>query len=162
MKKSVILELIIILVTSAFIAVSSALSSCTQNDGEIGHLFGLWTLNDFYTDDYHISGEQCDGYSIRFQSNVVQYVENLPYHDSRMFFGMWNLRSDSLFLNFPDVVSRSDFLLNGKLHEIDAEVDFPIASSIGFKINILSNSVLDISRTSVAGIEMRYIFKKLN
>lgn len=151
------------IIKSIIIVTSSALFSCTQNEGDIGDLFGLWSLNDFYSNDVNISGERCDGYSLKFQSNIVQYVKKLPYHDSLMFTGFWQLRSDSLFLSFPDIANISEsYIYNNQGKENHNEVVFPIYPSLGFKINTLSNSVLDISRTTSDGEELRYYFKKLN
>ncbi len=140
-----------------------ALCSCNQNDGYIGHLFGIWSLAGFSSDGNEISEDMGYGYSLRFQSNVVQYVQNLPHHDSQMFIGSWQQISDSLILEFPDIVLRHNApSVNDNITVISQEVDFPIEPELRFKINTLSHSVLDIARTTDSGEELRYYFKKLN
>lgn len=151
-------------IASLIFVIFSALSSCTQNDGDIGDLFGIWSLNDMYSEDVHLSGEQCDGNFLKFQTNIVQYVKNLPYHDAQMFTGFWQLRSDSLFLRFPDIANLHQtraFEYEQRIKD-NTEALFPIYPSLGFKVHTLSNSVLDISYTTPDGIEVRYYFKKLN
>lgn len=150
MRKSVFIT-----ITSAVIAASSVLCSCAQNDGEIGYLYGVWSLNDFYSDDGYLAGEECAGYSIKFQSNIVQYVEVLPYYDSNIFTGTWQATSDSIFMSFP-------YSTNPTESGDSKKVFFPVFPSAGFKVNTLTNSVLDISHTTSEGKEFRYYFKKLN
>lgn len=138
------------------------LCSCNQNDGHIGNLFGIWSLTAFYNDDTEFSEDMDYGYSLRFQADVVQYVQNQPYHDSQMFIGHWRQSSDSLILEFPDVVMQHKAPSSDIPKGMTQQVYFPIEPVLRFKINTLSNSVLDISRTINTGEELRYYFRKLN
>lgn len=82
------------------------LSSCTQNDGHIGSLFGVWRLTsvtadgvqvDLYDDDDPAAPE---AYEWCFQGNVIKINELLPHHDLRMSYGIWSREGDKLLLDF--------------------------------------------------------------
>lgn len=138
------------------------LCSCTQNDGDIGPLFGLWSLSGFSEDDMQAPEVICEGHSLRFQSDLVQYIENLPYHDSRMFMGMWQIHEDSLVMRFPDSERQPGAPIKVSDAETFTAIDFPIMPVVTFKIITMSATVLDISFTTSDGKEQRYYFKKLN
>lgn len=75
------------------------LQDCTQNDGYIGSIFGLWILDEMTVDEKPAELD-VKSYTWRFQNNIVQITQQLPYHDFIVYTGTWEKKDGELSLNF--------------------------------------------------------------
>ncbi len=84
-------------------AVSIIFSSCTQNNGNIGELFGTW-----YVESIEINGEPSDGYNANiffaFQSSATTMTQVYEYNVTNTIYGDWSREGDTLYLRYEDSV----------------------------------------------------------
>lgn len=86
---------------TALLAALAATSSCTQNNGHIGPLFGSWSLQSMTVDDADMPlPPGVIGTTMSFQSDVVRF--NLIYQYSHTFesFATWSKTGDVMVFNF--------------------------------------------------------------
>ena len=101
------------IIFAATLIILSTLASCTQNEGYIGDLFGIWRLEEI-TDGTTV--EECDTIFMAFQADVFQ-VRRVNYisYDYTLFTGLYT-RTDNLmqcnFLNHngTDQLMQCNFL----------------------------------------------------
>ncbi len=133
-----------------------SLSSCMQNNGYIGDLWGQWRLENIMTDN---KTEECDTVFFSFQSDVFQ-VRKVIYnsYDYTTFTGLYE-RSDEMirfkFLNFNgnDVVSVEDTTV--MLHELQSLYIHEASPTFHIKSLDRNNMILRHNNHE-------YYFKKLN
>ncbi len=78
-----------------------AFNSCTQNNGNIGDLFGLWHIDELI-DDNQSSDEYQDNLFLAFQSEVTTLTEVYDYNQSDIKYGSWSREGDALYLIFDE------------------------------------------------------------
>lgn len=111
MKKNIIF--------AATLIILSTLASCTQNEGYIGDLFGLWRLEEI-TDGTTV--EECDTIFMAFQADVFQ-VRRVDYtsYDYTLFTGLYT-RTDQLmqcnFLNHNGTDAVTEEQQQQMLHDL--------------------------------------------
>ena len=78
------------------------LGGCTHNDGDIGELFGWWTLDRMTADgvDQNLLDEHVLLYTFTFQTSIVQLQQTLDHADFYRVKGTWERDDDMLLLNF--------------------------------------------------------------
>lgn len=108
----------------------SALGACTQNEGNIGYLFGIWRLHEI-TDETHT--ETCDTVFLAFQSDVFQ-LRRVIYdiHEYSIFTGLYT-RDDTCihfrFLNHNGTDVTTDSLRTDMLNDLkNLHIDTPSPS----------------------------------
>ena len=96
------------IIFAATLIILSTLASCTQNEGYIGDLFGIWRLEEV-TDGTTI--EECDTIFMAFQADVFQ-VRRVDYtsYDYTLFTGLYTrthqlMQCNSLNHNGTDAVT---------------------------------------------------------
>lgn len=84
--------------TPLLIILLSALTACTQNEGYIGDLFGLWRLEEI-SDGTTV--EECDTIFMAFQADVFQ-VRRVNYisYDYTLFTGLYTRTDNLMQCNF--------------------------------------------------------------
>ncbi len=88
-------------IIAAFAVLSTLLSGCTHNNGDIGPWFGIWTLTSIEADGAPIADYVPNSIFWKFQSTVINITQLLDHHDCRDTFGTWRQAGDSqLELNF--------------------------------------------------------------
>ena len=111
MKKNIIF--------AATLIILSTLASCTQNEGYIGDLFGIWRLEEI-TDGTTV--EECDTIFMAFQADVFQ-VRRVDYtsYDYTLFTGLYT-RTDQLmqcnFLNHNGTDAITEEQQQQMLHDL--------------------------------------------
>lgn len=111
MKKNIIF--------AATLIILSTLASCTQNEGYIGDLFGLWRLEEI-SDGTTV--EECDTIFMAFQADVFQ-VRRVNYisYDYTLFTGLYT-RTDNLmqcnFLNHNGTDAVTEEQQQQMLHDL--------------------------------------------
>lgn len=134
----------------------SSLTSCMQNNGYIGDLWGQWRLEEITTDKMV---EECDTVFFSFQSNVFQ-VRKVIYssYDYTAFTGLYE-RSDEMikfdFLNFNsnDIVTPEDSA--AMLQELQRLYIYEVSPTFDIKSLNRNNMILQHNNHE-------YYFKKLN
>ncbi len=134
----------------------SSLTSCMQNNGYIGDLWGQWRLEEITTDKMV---EECDTVFFSFQSNVFQ-VRKVIYssYDYTAFTGLYE-RSDEMikfdFLNFNsnDIVTAEDSA--AMLQELQRLYIYEVSPTFDIKCLNRNNMILQHNNHE-------YYFKKLN
>lgn len=134
----------------------SSLTSCMQNNGYIGDLWGQWRLEEITTDKMV---EECDTVFFSFQSNVFQ-VRKVIYssYDYTAFTGLYE-RSDEMikfdFLNFNsnDIVTAEDSA--AMLQELQRLYIYEVSPTFDIKSLNRNNMILQHNNHE-------YYFKKLN
>lgn len=86
----------------AGIIMSLLAGGCTRNDGDIGDLFGWWTLDRLTADgaDQPLLDDEVLLYTFTFQTSIVQIQQTLPHSDFYRVKGSWERRDNLLMLNF--------------------------------------------------------------
>lgn len=111
MKKNIIF--------AATLIILSTLASCTQNEGYIGDLFGIWRLEEI-TDGTTV--KECDTIFMAFQADVFQ-VRRVDYtsYDYTLFTGLYT-RTDQLmqcnFLNHNGTDAVTEEQQQQMLHDL--------------------------------------------
>lgn len=84
--------------TPLLVILLSALTACTQNEGYIGDLFGLWRLEEI-SDGTTV--EECDTIFMAFQADVFQ-VRRVNYisYDYTLFTGLYTRTDNLMQCNF--------------------------------------------------------------
>ena len=104
---------------AATLIILSTLASCTQNEGYIGDLFGIWRLEEI-TDGTTV--EECDTIFMAFQADVFQ-VRRVDYttYDYTLFTGLYT-RTDQLmqcnFLNHNGTDAVTEEQQQQMLHDL--------------------------------------------
>lgn len=107
------------IIFAATLIILSTLASCTQNEGYIGDLFGLWRLEEI-TDGTTV--EECDTIFMAFQADVFQ-VRRVDYtsYDYTLFTGLYT-RTDQLmqcnFLNHNGTDAVTEEQQQQMLHDL--------------------------------------------
>ena len=107
------------IIFAATLIILSTLASCTQNEGYIGDLFGIWRLEEV-TDGTTI--EECDTIFMAFQADVFQ-VRRVDYtsYDYTLFTGLYT-RTDQLmqcnFLNHNGTDAVTEEQQQQMLHDL--------------------------------------------
>ncbi|MFI3240504.1 MAG: lipocalin-like domain-containing protein, partial [Bacteroidales bacterium] len=80
---------------------SIIISSCTQNDGNIGELFGSW-----YIESIEIDGVESVSYDgnifFAFQNSVTTMTQVDEYNERTTRYGSWSMTDDILYLTYAD------------------------------------------------------------
>lgn len=82
-----------------FICVLSVLCGCTQNNGHIGPLFGLWKLSEL-TVDGEVDPDYKDNVAWKFQASAIAMVRIQEHHEVFECYGTWQTTSDKLQMEF--------------------------------------------------------------
>ncbi|MDE6078923.1 MAG: lipocalin-like domain-containing protein [Duncaniella sp.] len=77
-------------------------TGCTHNDGDIGDLFGWWTLDSLTADGTPtpLTDDEVLLCTWAFQTSVIQIQETLDHAEARRYKGSWSREGDLLMLNF--------------------------------------------------------------
>lgn len=127
------------------------LQDCTQNDGYIGSIFGIWILDEM-TIDGKPSELNVQDYTWRFQNNIVQITHQLPYHDFIVYTGTWERIEGELVLNF-------EHNLGGKVPE---ELEMQPNSVTSLKILHESNKSMQLEFENSNNNKVVYVLRKIN
>lgn len=144
----------LIYILLVFIAVT--LTSCMQNNGNIGYLFGQWRLEEVKHDNITT---ECDTVFFSFQSNVFQ-IRKIIYdsYDYSVFMGLYEHQDDVIKFNIYNHNSKEI------LSEEDKQIALNDISSLYidslyplFKVVALDNRYMTLEYN-----DSYYYFKKLN
>lgn len=72
---------------------------CTKNDGDIGHLFGSWLIQEI-TVDGNIDSSYGGNVVWAFQSSLIRMSVVLPHHQVDNYMGSWSRVNNKLTLNY--------------------------------------------------------------
>lgn len=86
------------------IAIAFSSAGCTQNDGNIGDLFGVWRLNQLKADGTPLPLYEGDdsplAYDWSFQGDVMKIDVVEPHHDHQRCYAMWKREDGKLLIDF--------------------------------------------------------------
>ena len=147
MKKLIYIALTIITVT---------LTSCMQNGGNIGHLYGQWRLEEVKHDNITTA---CDTVFFSFQSDVFQ-IRKIIYnsYDYSVFMGLYEHQEDVIKFNIynhnsKEILSEDDKQVAlSDISSLYIDTLFPL-----FKVVALDNRHMTLEYN-----DNRYYLKKLN
>ena len=115
--------------------------SCTQNNGDIGYLFGKWQLREIQTANESVA---YDSVFYNFQGGVVELQRILPYYAADRAWGYFKHNQNELTLT----------IRNRALHEM-AKYQLP-DTLVTFKVQELTNKGMTLQ----LGEETIYRFRK--
>ena len=147
MKKLIYIALTIITVT---------LTSCMQNGGNIGYLYGQWRLEEVKHDNVTTA---CDTVFFSFQSDVFQ-IRKIIYnsYDYSVFMGLYEHQDDVIKFNIynhnsKEILSEDDKQVAlSDISSLYIDTLFPL-----FKVVALDNRYMTLEYN-----DNRYYLKKLN
>ena len=147
MKRLIYIALTIITVT---------LTSCMQNGGNIGHLYGQWRLEEVKHDNITTA---CDTVFFSFQSDVFQ-IRKIIYnsYDYSVFMGLYEHQDDVIKFNIynhnsKEILSEDDKQVAlSDISSLYIDTLFPL-----FKVVALDNRYMTLEYN-----DNRYYLKKLN
>ena len=115
--------------------------SCTQNNGDIGYLFGKWQLREIQTADQSVA---YDSIFYNFQGGIVELQRILPYYATARAWGYFEHSQNELKLTIcdRDVSEMKQFQLPNTL--------------VTFKVQELTNKRMTLQ----LGEETIYRFRK--
>ncbi|MEG1617183.1 MAG: lipocalin-like domain-containing protein [Bacteroidales bacterium] len=98
------------------LSLSLLISGCTQNNGQIGDLFGLWILAEKYPTNHTEINNQDSRLFIAFQGEIVCLKNIVAPHSYKECFGKYKLSCDSITFEFleGDLSIINDFNFNKK------------------------------------------------
>lgn len=135
-----------------------AASSCTQNNGNIGELFGSWALREVTIDDTPADMAEATPTVFSFQANVVRvtYYDDEYYHFN--YLGTWT-RSDNT-LDF-DFTHHNNATAPGEgPYSAPTWLDFETGVVTHTTIVRLDRGHLDFTRITPGGTTYLYKFEK--
>lgn len=149
---------IISVVVMAFLA-----AGCTQNDGRIGPLFGIWAL-DIAVDaasSQPIPLPEGKELTWSFQSDVVCMKVLGSYHTRSEYWGSWTLDSDRLTLDYNQ--SDNEYSPGHSAYDLPQGWGFADApTTLVFDVRTLTGSRLTVHYVNPAtGAELIYSFRKI-
>ncbi len=134
-----------------------SLSSCTHNNGDIGHLFGFWRL-----ERIEIDGETDSGYkgniTWAFQGEIVEmriYGDNHTYNSS---IGTWERNDGYLDLNYTH--SQDGLEPGTGPYSTFGELHWPTNRVIRLKEEVATGKRMQLLWVSDDGSQYRYFLKK--
>lgn len=135
------------------------MTSCTQNDGRIGELFGTWALE---------SVVDCDGVELplpdnelfwSFQSSVVCFKVVYPYHIRVDYWGSWERNGSLLMFDFEN--SDDMTATGGDLYSVPTGYYFAEGEQhLQFAVRRLDNSRMELLYEAEDGAPLTYLFYK--
>lgn len=134
------------------------LSSCT-NHGDIGFLYGQWSMKAMTID-----GEDADvdvkAYFWKFQNNIIEIQKILEFHNGMYCVGTWEESDNVLLLNFDhkELYEGED---NWVRYTPPSELGIPGRTISPLQIERLTGSDLVLRFDRSDGKVYRYTFKKL-
>lgn len=132
-----------------------AVMGCTNN-GDIGPLYGQWTLQTFTADGESKADVACHDYSFKFQNNIVEICKQLGHNNAYICYGTWTLSGDELTLNFTHSSSAST-----SEYTPPAELGLPAQAITAAHVSELSSGKLKFEFTAPDGIKYALSLKKL-
>lgn len=133
-------------------------SSCTQNNGNIGDLFGSWVLEEVTIDGTPADMAEDTPTVFSFQSNVVRvtYYDDEYYHFN--YLGTWTRSDNTLDFNFTHHSNQTE---PGEEHySAPTWLDFETGVVTHTTIVRLNSGHLDFTRISADGTTYLYKFVK--
>lgn len=82
------------------LTVMCSLTSCSENDGDTGALFGVWSLRELKEDGLIDPEYAPDSTFFSFQNSIIQATRLLPHNDTELRTGTWSIRQGMLVLDF--------------------------------------------------------------
>ena len=127
-----------------------AMTSCTENNGDIGLWFGTWHVEQIDMDNSPIDGYMGNDF-FQFQSTVFQLRYTDDLHTEKQTTGRWQDNGNEIVVTFPD-----EKLVWVFLYGIDMSKD----AANHFKVESLTSkeAVLELKATN--GHTYRYHLKK--
>lgn len=147
------LYIIILIITLCFT------TSCVQNRGFIGDLFGQWRLEQI---EYDNNSLECDTIFFAFQTNIIQVrnIRYFPHYEHMTFTGLYSRQDNLLKVDF--------YNHNGNIEDANSEEE-KAAMLRDLKIlyidelsPIFTVEKLNYNEMILEYNELRYIFTKLN
>ena len=84
------------------VLISIVLSACTQNNGDIGPIFGNWKLTEM-TEDGHRTENYSGNIYLAFQNTTMRFVRVNGYNSYDETYCNWSITDDNnLIVNFAD------------------------------------------------------------
>ncbi len=133
-------------------------ASCTQNNGNIGDLFGSWVL-DSMTVDGQVSELPEEYYTTwSFQGEILMVTKVDQYHATDKHYGTFTHSSSVLTLDF---IHHSDAIPEGTgMYSAPTWLGFPAAGVFNLSVEELSGKNMVLSWTSQSGQNYTYKFSK--
>lgn len=145
----------------AIAMLASLMSSCTQNDGRIGDLFGTWRLDSVESLADSQTLTLPNPLTFSFQSSVVCMKELLPYHDRQEYWGSWVRDGGELTLNYDNHDDLTDTATPP--YTLPEGYGFDTFSPLlHFSIVELSGSRMTLDYVNSYGSTLRYSFTKIH
>jgi hypothetical protein len=144
------------------IAITTGLTGCTQNNGDIGPWFGRWRVEKITCDgldlDIYSGPEGLQIASWAFQSNVVSLSAVYPHDVNCLAYGAWRQEGDRLLLDFT---AFNDDSQSPGIYR-PADVFHLEAGAVNvLTINSLTDSRMNLTHQSADGHLYQYYLKKL-
>lgn len=138
-------------------AICTLTPGCTRNDGDIGNLFGTWSLRQIIIDGTDAPDYE-GGMSWSFQNDIVWFITVGDHEDSTQRWAKWAWKTE-------DEVMLIDFI-----HGSDGEgtfspdpvLHFPDKTTVELQVLNFQGKDLTLCYTSPAGARQVYVLRKLD
>ena len=109
------------------------LCNCTQNNGNIGDIFGKWQLQNATTNSevFHLNNIY-----FNFQATVFEIQQRIGDHGINNQYGVFNIYEDSLYINLEN-----NFIINDEI---------TLSKNESFTIELLNKKKLIISNKEIS------------
>ncbi|MBR5331977.1 MAG: lipocalin-like domain-containing protein [Muribaculaceae bacterium] len=149
----------IILIITALIS----LNACTHNNGDIGHLFGTWKLNEITANgELDSVYAEADNVLWKFQSSVMSMIRaNDVTHSRFESWASWEYTDNEtrIALNFTNT-DDNNTNPGASIYSPLPEMHMPKACIVYVDIITLSHKEMVLRYTSEDGVEYIYRFKR--
>lgn len=134
------------------------LSACTQNNGDIGPLFGFWRLTELTSNGEPVEGFTSGDEVWSFQNNIIFILSLGEAHDYDERAGTWERDASTLTLDFTHWKGQGDM----EYYYIPpAILGFSIERPNVMTVDLLTSSEMCLRMTTDGGDVMAYRLEKV-
>lgn len=138
---------------------SFLMASCVTNEGDIGPLYGQWSLTSM-TVDSEASDIDVRLYFWKFQNDIIQIQKDTGFNRTSYSIGTWERTGDTLYLNFTHSAA-PEGSENWATYNPPPELGIPGRVITPLQIEKLSGKDMSLQYTDSDGKIYRYSFRKL-
>lgn len=142
------------------LAMMLAVSSCTHNNGDIGPLFGSWTLQEIVIDGTVDAGYQ-HNITWNFQNHNLSIMTVLPHHDRAENMGTWEWVNQDHVISINFTYKNSEGVVGGSPFCPPAALHLPTGKVLIMEVGQLTSSDMTLVYEGEDGRIITYRFTKL-
>ena len=136
------------------------MAGCTHNNGDIGPLFGSWTLQEIIIDG---TPDEDYGHNMtwNFQNHNLSIMTVLPHHDRAENMGTWDWVETDRMMSIDFTYKNSDGVVGGSPFCPPDGLHLPTGQVLIMDVEQLTSSDMTLLYESHDGSLIKYVFTKL-